>query len=127
MKWKKALEFLPKSGKEVFMKIEGTRSIGRYSEHHDLFINESGDFFPADQIEWLDESEQDEGWVPVAERLPEKRIRVNACLDGDIVFIGHLDFNGQWVLEEWDLAKDGSGQSKVTHWQPLPKPPATKD
>lgn len=67
MRWKKAIEFLPDSGKEVFMKIEGARSIGRYSEHHDLFINESGDFFPADQIEWLDENEQDEGWVSVVD------------------------------------------------------------
>lgn len=62
MQWIKATERLPKSGDEVFIKIEGTRSIGAYKKHHDLFMNVSGDFFPADQVEWLDEADD---WIAV--------------------------------------------------------------
>lgn len=121
MKWIKGTERLPPEPGVYFVKSKAHGKIIINIEE----LDSAKIYFNNDDCEWLDE--QDEGWVPVGERLPEKRIRVNACLDGDIVFIGHLDFNGQWVLEEWDLAKDGSGQSKVTHWQPLPKPPATKD
>jgi hypothetical protein len=32
--------------------------IQHWSIHHEMFINESDDFFPADQVEWLDETAQ---------------------------------------------------------------------
>lgn len=54
MRWIKGIDRQPK--KEVFIRIEGTKAIGHWSTHHKMFINESGDFFPEDQIEWLDES-----------------------------------------------------------------------
>lgn len=121
MKWKKAIEFLPDSGKEVFMKIEGTRSTGKYSEHHDLFINESGDFFPADQIEWLDESEQDEGWVSVGDRLPEIGEYVLVFNTEGAILVGKLLHNG-WVA----MFSDGEklmGELTAIFWQPLPENP----
>lgn len=53
--WVKATDRLP-DYREKFIKIEGTRSIGKRRFDDDYFLNDSGDLFPADQVEWLDES-----------------------------------------------------------------------
>jgi len=59
-------------------------------------------------------------WIDVEERLPDDRTCVLG-FDGILrhSFIGFL-FEGKW------FAIDGSGGGVVTHWQPLPEPPASR-
>lgn len=77
-----------------------------------------------DQLTVHDATErQDDKWIPVSERLPEK---------GNLV-IGITDYCGYVFFEIVD--DDGQGivlhpyrrcQGKVTHWMPLPEPPEVK-
>jgi hypothetical protein len=53
-RWVKGTDRVPKGRGHVFIKIEGTMAVGHWNTHHKMFINESDDFFPEDQVEWLD-------------------------------------------------------------------------
>jgi hypothetical protein len=57
-------------------------------------------------------------WIAVGERLPDDRVRVLACYDGRVV-TAEL-FEGLW---HWIEGKTFT--THVTHWMPLPEPPAT--
>lgn len=52
----KASERLPQAHEPLFIKIEKGKSIGSWHPHHEMFIDDLGDFHSADQVEWLDES-----------------------------------------------------------------------
>jgi len=63
-------------------------------------------------------------WIPVSERLPDRYTRVLAFVDCQphehphaIGFIGSL---GVWSLDELH-----EPLAEITHWMPLPEPPAT--
>ena len=56
---------------------------------------------------------QNDGWVPVAERLPADDVQVLACTKHGKAFSAHCE-NGRWRV---------SGSVKITHWMPLPEPP----
>ena len=63
-------------------------------------------------------------WIPVSERLPPPYIRVLAFVSCQahehahaIGFIGSL---GMWSLDELH-----EPSAEITHWMPLPEPPAT--
>jgi hypothetical protein len=63
-------------------------------------------------------------WIPVSERLPDRYTRVLAFVDCQphehshaIGFIGSL---GVWSLDELH-----EPSAEITHWMPLPEPPAT--
>lgn len=53
--WIRALDRLPDDRHYRFVRIEGTMSIAAYRKEQDTWMNESGDWFPSDQITWLDE------------------------------------------------------------------------
>ena len=58
-------------------------------------------------------------WISVEERLPEDRVEVLACI-GSLVcaaWLDHDDAPPQWISE-------GDEVSGITHWMPLPAPPA---
>lgn len=126
MQWIKATERLPKSGDEVFIKIEGTRSIGAYKKHHDLFMNVSGDFFPADQVEWLDESSD---WIDADVQAPQ--------LMQDVAFIVESKnpmYNGRLLGGRYQGNQYGYHEFSVPGmsfsaklWQPLPSTPQGGD
>lgn len=119
MKWKKAFEE-PKVYGEYFCisnmgrKMKVTFHPEAKWHPQDIPMYADGEIVR----EWLDEQAED--WIAVDAALPEKRIRVNICLDDDLVKIGYVDHDGKWKAEDWDFEKDGSGLSKVTRWQPLP-------
>lgn len=121
MQWIKATERLPKSGDEVFIKIEGTRSIGAYKKHHDLFMSVSGDFFPADQVEWLDEADD---WIPVKKENPVPGEFVLIIIETDTILKGRLMNNG-WAAMFLDGEHLVGPDRDVTHWRPLPPLPST--
>lgn len=54
--WVKASERLPEHFIAKFVRIEGVMSIAAWHKDHERFIDDAGDFHPADQVEWLDES-----------------------------------------------------------------------
>ena len=60
-------------------------------------------------------------WVPVGERLPDNEMPV-IVLSAGIAFIACASW-GRWL----DLGGTGRYLSHVTHWQPLPPGPKTKD
>lgn len=53
--WVKASERLPKPFIAKFVRIEGIMSIAAWHKDHERFVDDAGDFHPADQVEWLDE------------------------------------------------------------------------
>lgn len=56
-------------------------------------------------------------WIPVGEQLPEEGVFVLVVVTGDVDTAFHLD--GTWQ----QLAAIFKPRA-VTHWQPLPAPPA---
>lgn len=64
---------------------------------------------------------ENDGWIPVEERLPESDGFYLATLDGEIcgqeeAFAGLAEFeHGKWIDDE-------EGYKCVLAWQPLPKP-----
>lgn len=56
MKWIKGVDRVPDHSGNIFIKISGTPNIGWYSMNYDMFVSNSGCFYPAEIIEWLDES-----------------------------------------------------------------------
>lgn len=68
-------------------------------------------------------------WIAVSDRLPEERIRV-MTFDGWIVResfygLGHSR-SERWDEKCWRLSEQSETpvRDKVTHWRPLPAPPA---
>ena len=61
-------------------------------------------------------------WIPVEERLPELHTKVLCCGVRGGRFIAELSTWGNGNLY-WDK-RDGKGCPTVTHWMPLPEPPA---
>jgi hypothetical protein len=59
-------------------------------------------------------------WIPVSERLPEGRTVLVFKKDGSISIDTTYIDGGNYFW--WE-----SGQSKVTHWMPLPEPPEAQD
>ncbi len=62
-------------------------------------------------------------WISVNDRLPERGSQVLACYKGGYVGVLHyiewMKHNEiAWIEDGYNVIKD------VTHWQPLPKPPA---
>jgi hypothetical protein len=62
------------------------------------------------------EPEAQQRWIPVSERLPEGRTVLVFKKDGSISIDTTYIDGGNYFW--WE-----SGQSKVTHWMPLPEPP----
>lgn len=58
LRWVKGIDRVPEDSKEKFIRIEGTMSIGKWHKQHEMFMDFSGDFHPADQVEWLDSPTQ---------------------------------------------------------------------
>jgi hypothetical protein len=117
----KASQRLPQAHEKLFIKIEGTMSIGVWHPHHELFMDDSGDFHPPDQVEWLDESGEKEDWISVEERLPELWEYVMVYNTEGVTLIARLLDQG-WVAFFADGEKH-MGELTPTHWRPLPGAP----
>lgn len=136
MKWIKASERLPE--KDHNYHVRATTKHQGYN-HNDTAWWHNGTWqFQHGRagysvVEWLDEQAPDtsEGWISVKDGLPE---------DGETVLINMSKFGkgtpygyylGFHHAGEWIIQVDGKDQNaepnpdywKVTHWQPLPKPP----
>lgn len=72
--WVRASERVPNDYKDYYCRIDGTKMVMAYKRHHGLFYNDAGDFFPPDQVEWLDESPTAAGDAGILERLEAIRI-----------------------------------------------------
>ena len=57
-------------------------------------------------------------WIPVTERLPEKKGNYLG-FTGSAFMVGYYKGNAVW----WIWSKDVEGVDLFTHWMPLPEPP----
>lgn len=62
------------------------------------------------------------GWISVEDRLPEPLEDVIVCrgvgmTEEPEVRMGYMFFDGSWIF-------DRSTDDPVTHWMPMPEPPA---
>ena len=63
-------------------------------------------------------------WIPVSERLPPPYIRVLAFVSCQAHEHAHaIGFIGS--LRMWSLDELHEPSAEITHWMPLPEPPAT--
>ena len=67
----------------------------------------------------IDALEQDNGWISIKDRMPEKGV--------DVLVYGDIYSNGKSVVEVDCVDKGGNffnfDEGRVTHWRPLPEPP----
>jgi hypothetical protein len=65
------------------------------------------------------------GWVPVEERLPERKMRVLVAIRGCVVWGGSYrpDTKKKFVLDGSDAFQRMNFLKGITHWMPLPAPP----
>jgi hypothetical protein len=72
-------------------------------------------------------------WIPVGERLPEIDVPVLVWQQGrDYTAIGWREHRPYYIVPEtiWTLGDEldkGYPPEKITHWQPLPPGPETKE
>jgi len=83
--------------------------------------NEVNEMSAASRGSGANYSAKPDGWIPVAERLPEMDDRVMVCHATDEwVTIGHRHLTGAYL--HWD-GDDHEELYEPTHWMPLPAPP----
>lgn len=58
-------------------------------------------------------------WIPVSERLPEKRETVLVC-DARVGYINAWEYLGR---DEWLYDSSIWETKEITHWMPMPEPP----
>ncbi|MBF0127745.1 MAG: hypothetical protein HQM02_11105 [Magnetococcales bacterium] len=85
----------------------------------------SGFSGPKRVLDWFYEPEESpeaswmkqwqEAWRPIADQSPPSGAQV-LVTDGKRLTIGHVDTQGKWNTQE--------GLQALTHWLPLPMPPA---
>jgi hypothetical protein len=100
--WVKATIGLPQSNESMFVKIEGKKSVASWNPFHQMFVDDAGDFHPADQVEWYDESnEQPEqkGAVDIDELWDEHSALIGDDID-DLSF-----WSGRTVMKKEDFVK----------------------
>lgn len=136
MKWKSATSLGIEIAKLYFAKYEAgdVRIVG--SGKFDIngrFYWDSPKYPPIDATERskimvIDSDEQDEGWVPVSDRLPEINQKV-LILENDDMYTSFWD--GTYSKDKRKMPQFPDGQDEQpgyywpSHWRPLPAPPAT--
>lgn len=88
--------------------------IQRHVSEYD--IGQKAYFDMCDAMTKLERALAEPTWIPVAERLPENGQWVLAIEDGSLVPIVY-QHRDHWHSDFWN-------PEDVTHWQPLPEPPA---
>ena len=72
--------------------------------------------------EWLKELKQlkeQERWIPVSERLPEKNIEILVTTEWGEVTIAKRFYNGDWFIRE---DASNANTDDIVAWMPLPQP-----
>jgi len=67
-----------------------------------------------------------DGWIPVTERLPKPWDFVLVSTGDKSVEMGRCEDHGIWELMS-DYPELGATAQVITHWMPLPAPPASKE
>ena len=93
-------------------------------EENSVTIESKGNAYVADQLiangVVISNSETTTKWIPVTDKLPDDEKKVLCILDDGFFCIL------EWTSWEW-LWNDGHNvyaEKDVTHWMPLPEPPA---
>lgn len=88
----------------------------------------------AECIKVIRELPEDDGWIPVGERLPEEHEDETAPMgfrhykESDLVIVAVVNDSGERFVSD-DIRIDGEWNNykfpmfDVTHWMPLPNPP----
>lgn len=90
---------LPKPFIAKFVRIEGIMSIAAWHKDHERFVDDAGDFHPADQVEWLDEQ-------PAAGREEDAVAFAEELWDNHSVLIGEDIFTLEQYANREVMKKD---------------------
>ena len=93
--------------------MDGTNTVGEYTIPH-KFKEKIADHLITNGVTV-------QKWIPVTERLPEVSMRTLVSID-DCVGVAHFthDISGMYFFSD----HAGIPLTFVTHWMPLPEPPA---
>lgn len=94
--------------------METKRIINGLLDRADRVADQSAGRIMRQAAERLRELDQEQKWIPVAERLPAQGQEV-------IVYTGNILSPVVMAYKFWD--KDFDTWLHVTHWMPLPEPP----
>ena len=86
--------------------------------HHSGLYEVAADAMETQQKR-IAELEEQQRWIPIAERLPKHGERVLVCVGA--VFEAFIDDEGKW--QRYYSAPLNEVLGKPTHWMPLPEPP----
>lgn len=71
--------------------------------------------------EW---AEAQQRWIPVTEKVPEESGLVLGCMKDTLnIYICYYK-KSRNLFQVWGAGRDPYEDMKVTHWMPLPEPPA---
>jgi len=107
---------------EVRAKFEKWLEGNNFSKMDMTKFKADGEYIvPSVQLGWLGYQQgikDSAEWISVADRLPEGRVLV-ACNGGNMIGVGKYKSSEGWSLY--------TGVGTITHWMPLPEPPALKE
>lgn len=123
--------------------IQTTQVFGSRKEAEDAIakISHLSNGFEAVELGAVNSPELPDGWIPCAERMPEKRGHYLVCTESGLVARSsyspeHTDYDdvrGCHKLARKDFGKYSRhfeyarvSVSKITHWMALPAPPTTE-
>lgn len=73
-----------------------------------------------EKIQKLLEKQEQDGWIPVTERLPEENGRYIICYEDATTFLDY--FNGKWFFPLGKHAMACEETGTIIAWRPLPEP-----
>ena len=76
-------------------------------------------------MDYIKSMDDNNGWIPVSERLPEIKMAYVKCFlvtNGRFCWMAYWTFEKEWILADCTDCKNKIDWTDVVAWMPLPEP-----